>query len=91
MNVTNKRRKHKSCMLMLVTYKMDKFSNVHIYCGEMECHIYYQNGSKAAKPNKNMKNTGRMMLKNRQINQNDDDCFHIALFSALEQTHCARM
>ena len=42
---------------------------------------YYQNGSKAAKPNKNMKNTGRMMLKNRQINQNDD-CFHIALFSA---------
>ena len=21
----------------------------------------------------------------------DDDCFYIALFSALEQTHCARM
>ena len=24
-------------------------------------------------------------------NDDDDDCFYIALFSALEQTHCARM
>ena len=25
------------------------------------------------------------------LNGDDDDCFYIALFSALEQTHCARM
>ena len=27
----------------------------------------------------------------QHITSNDDDCFYIALFSALEQTHCARM
>ena len=26
-----------------------------------------------------------------RMNEDDDDCFYIALFSALEQTHCARM
>ena len=25
------------------------------------------------------------------LDDDDDDCFYIALFSALEQTHCARM
>ena len=27
----------------------------------------------------------------RERDDDDDDCFYIALFSALEQTHCARM
>ena len=28
---------------------------------------------------------------NDDNDDDDDDCFYIALFSALEQTHCARM
>ena len=30
-------------------------------------------------------------LFHQHITSNDDDCFYIVLFSALEQTHCARM
>ena len=46
MNVTNEYRKHKSYMLMLVTDKMDKFDNIHIYYGEMECYITIRMGQK---------------------------------------------
>ena len=36
-----------------------------------------------------MVNTSKFSL--YDDDDDDDDCFYIALFSALEQTHCARM
>ena len=35
--------------------------------------------------------TAEQELKDDDDDDDDDDCFYIALFSALEQTHCARM
>ena len=51
--------------------------------------------NKSLRPRKPEGSLGRtaqdVHLDSHTADDDDDDCFYIALFSALEQTHCARI